>query len=235
MIFPLNRVIAFAGPYISIAGGGVATWIVAKLNLIGVAGLDQADLAQQVAGALTFTLTAGLSWLGQAQWLKGHHTQMASDAAVQAAALAAPQQRQSDVPPDPAHDALIALGEDLPDDEEEFGTPPGQDGRVTPEPPPAPRFQPEPPAPQFAAAPPQQFGAEQPVPQFAAAQQFAAAPPAQQFAAAPPAQQFAAPPPAPQFVTSPQVGAVPQFVTAPPQFATDLPQPEPPSTPGFPA
>ena len=38
MTIPLNRVVAFAGPYISVAAGGFATWLVAKVNVVGPLG-----------------------------------------------------------------------------------------------------------------------------------------------------------------------------------------------------
>jgi hypothetical protein len=222
MSLPLNRVIAFAGPYISVFAGGVATWIVAKMNVIGVAGLDQDNLSEQIASGLTFTLTAGLAWLGHAQWLKGHHVQMAGDAAVQAAALAVQQHepRAMEVPPDPVHDALMAMDEDLPDDDEEFAMPPDQDARVAPEFPAA-AFVPPPAAQEFATAPqfatvPPELAAAQPEPQFTPASlqpQFAVAPPEQQFATPPPEQQFA---PAPQPPEFPEFSGMPQFATPPP-------------------
>ena len=133
MPIPLNRLVAFAGPYISILSGIVATWLIAKANALGIPGLDQDDLAQQVAAALTFTLVAVLTWLGSAQWLKGHHVQLAGDAAVQAAAIAVAAPEAVEVLPDPEHEELIALGEDLPTDEEEFAVPPDAESRLAPE------------------------------------------------------------------------------------------------------
>jgi hypothetical protein len=133
MPIPFNRIVAFAGPYISLTAGVIATWLIAKLNALGIAGLDQSDLAQQLGGALTFTLVAVLSWMGQSQWLKGHQLQLVGDANVQAAAVAAAAPTAVEVPPDPEHDALMSWGEDLPDDDEEFAMPPDEDARITPE------------------------------------------------------------------------------------------------------
>jgi hypothetical protein len=134
MPIPFNRLVAFAGPYISLLAGALSALIFAKLNALGIPGLEQDDLTQQIAGALTFTLAAALSWLGQSQWLKGHHLQLAGDAGVQAAALAsAAPHAVDDVPPDPEHDALMSWGEDLPDDEEEFAMPPDEEARMSPE------------------------------------------------------------------------------------------------------
>lgn len=134
MSIPLNRIVAFAGPYIAVASGAVATWLIAKLNALGVAGLEQSDLAQQVAAGLTFTLTAALTWLGHSKWLAGHHLQLAGDAAVQAAALAAPVPPMLDVAGiDPDMDELMAAEEDLPSDDEEFAEPADEEARLTPD------------------------------------------------------------------------------------------------------
>jgi len=119
---PFNRVVAFAGPYISLVAAFLATWLVAKANALGIPALDESDLAQQIASALMFSVTAVLTWLGSAEWLKGHHVQLAGDAAVEAASLAATAAAPSapiEPPRDPALDELLALGEDLPSDEEE--------------------------------------------------------------------------------------------------------------------
>lgn len=79
MKIPLNRVVAFFGPYISVLAGAVAAWLVAKLNVLGIPGLDEANLATWISGALVASLTAGLSWLGQSKWLKGHHIELQNE------------------------------------------------------------------------------------------------------------------------------------------------------------
>lgn len=132
MGIPLNRIIAFAGPYISVVAGGFATWLVAKANVLGIKDLDQANVATQVSGALTFTLVSILSWLGQSKWLTGHHLDMARETELRVAALAAQPAPPADAPADPEHEALIALGEDLPDDEVEFANQPAGLAPVTP-------------------------------------------------------------------------------------------------------
>jgi hypothetical protein len=138
MKIPLNRIIAFAGPYISLGAGAVTTWLFVKLNLIGVPGLGerQNELATGLAAAGTWTLTSVLTWLGQSKWLKGHQIQIEADAAVTAAALAP-------VPPDQAVAALDdgilvdpeadAADGDVSDDVE-FGSPPPPDVELDGEP-----------------------------------------------------------------------------------------------------
>ena len=89
MTIPLNRIVAFAGPYLSVAAGGIASWLVAKVNIIGLPGLDENNLRTSIAGGLAWLLVAGLSWAGHSKWLAGHHIQMEADAQLNAAALTA--------------------------------------------------------------------------------------------------------------------------------------------------
>lgn len=115
----LNRVVAFLGPYISVVAGGIAAWLVARVNVGGIPGLDKANLATEIAAGLTFLLTAGLSWLGHSKWLKGHHIVLQGDAAVAVAAVAS---SGGPVELDPQHEL-----EGLPSDEEEFSGTGGPD------------------------------------------------------------------------------------------------------------
>jgi hypothetical protein len=84
---PLNRVVAFAGPYFSAAAGGIASWLVAKVNIAGLPGLDQNNVKTAIAGGFTWLLVAGLTWAGHSKWLTGHHIQMEADARTSAAAM----------------------------------------------------------------------------------------------------------------------------------------------------
>lgn len=139
MRIPMNRVVAFAGPYISAAAGLVAAWLVAKVNVTGLPGLDENNLRTTIAFLLTQGVVTGVTWLGHQAWLKGHHITLEGDAKVQAAAIAAasmPTDPPSgapvtalplpDDPDDDDHDSDDELepGEDLVDDDEEFASPP---------------------------------------------------------------------------------------------------------------
>ncbi|MET0604188.1 MAG: hypothetical protein ABW167_19545 [Baekduia sp.] len=70
---PLNRLVAFAGPYISVVAGGVVAWLIAKANVVGFPGLGTHahELATGITAALTWLLVSVLSHLGQAKWLDG--------------------------------------------------------------------------------------------------------------------------------------------------------------------
>lgn len=138
-MIPLNRAVAFLGPVIASVAGAAATWILVKLNALGISGLDQSDLAQQIASGLTFGLTSLLVWLGQSKWLSGLQLWEQNEAMVQAAALAAPAPALSDqwvIGIDPEHDALMELGgdlPDLPDDDTEFAAPPDHTDESVPD------------------------------------------------------------------------------------------------------
>jgi hypothetical protein len=84
---PLNRVVAFVGPYMSAIAGGIASWLVARVNVAGLPGLDQNNLKTGIAGALTWLLVSGLTWAGHSKWLTGHQIAMEADARVNAAAI----------------------------------------------------------------------------------------------------------------------------------------------------
>lgn len=68
---PINRVVAFVGPHVSWVSGVIAAWLVAKVNIAGIKGLDEANTATWIAGAITFVVTAGLTWFGHQKWLTG--------------------------------------------------------------------------------------------------------------------------------------------------------------------
>jgi hypothetical protein len=151
MTIPLNRVVAFVGPYMSAIAGGIASWLVARVNIAGLPGLDQNNLKTGIAGALTWLLVSGLTWAGHSKWLTGHQIAMEADARVNAAAIGVAVTAPAPAPPAPpvattingnghvadAEDAINAMvveddatepdeGIDggLPSDEEELAAPP---------------------------------------------------------------------------------------------------------------
>jgi len=65
---PTNRIVAFAGPYIAVVSGGIATWLV---HVLGVFHINQSQAANTVTQGLTFAVTAGVVWLGHQKWLSG--------------------------------------------------------------------------------------------------------------------------------------------------------------------
>jgi hypothetical protein len=95
MLPPANRIVAFAGPYIAVIAGGVASWLVAKVNLAGLPGLDEDNLKTALTGGFTWLLVAGLAWAGHSKWLTGHHIQMEADGKVTAALAQAPAMQEA--------------------------------------------------------------------------------------------------------------------------------------------
>jgi hypothetical protein len=131
---PSNRIVAFAGPYVSALAGGIASWLVARVNIAGVPGLDENNLKTGLAAAFTWLLVSALTWAGHSKWLTGHHIQMEADARVSAAvvsqaAVAAPAAEAVATEAAMADQAVAALesappADVLPTDEEEFAAPP---------------------------------------------------------------------------------------------------------------
>lgn len=69
---PVNRIVAFAGPYISLASGAIASWLVVNLQVLGSLNLGQDKLAHGIAYGATAGLGAILPHLGMQKWLEGH-------------------------------------------------------------------------------------------------------------------------------------------------------------------
>lgn len=119
MKIPLNRIVAFAGPYIAVVSGGAATWLVAHVDVLALPGVGSRDhLATLIAGGIAGGFTAGLTWLGHSKWLKGHHIELVGAAQVQAAGLT-----NGSLPPHlpvGADDLDGIDDEDLPDDADEL-------------------------------------------------------------------------------------------------------------------
>lgn len=135
MTIPLNRFVAFGKPYINLAAGALAALLVAKLNVLGIPGLGdhQNELATGLAAAGVWALTQGAAQLGDLKWLKGHHIQIAADAAVTAAAVrdAPPETVLPGAITDPETDAADA---NVSDAEELAAGPPPETSTVPDEP-----------------------------------------------------------------------------------------------------
>ena len=74
---PTNRIVAFLGPYISVVSATVATWLIAHLHVGSILDVTQNQVASAISQAVIFLVTAGLTYLGQQQWMKGHHILLA--------------------------------------------------------------------------------------------------------------------------------------------------------------
>jgi ABC-type uncharacterized transport system permease subunit len=67
----LNRLVAFVGPYIAIGAGIIATWLTNHVHILATFHVAGNEIANAVAQALVFGLSALVVWLGQQKWLEG--------------------------------------------------------------------------------------------------------------------------------------------------------------------
>ena len=123
---PLNRFIAFIKPYLNLAAGAIAAWLIAKANMLGIPGLGQHgnELQIGITAALAWGVTQLATQMGDLKWLKGHHLALIGEAEVRAAAVQAAAAVSPATVLDAGHEALTALDEEFPSDDEEFAAPP---------------------------------------------------------------------------------------------------------------
>lgn len=55
------QVVAFLAPYIAVASGALASWLLVNLKFLGIFG-TQTTLAKDLSALGTFALVAGLTW-----------------------------------------------------------------------------------------------------------------------------------------------------------------------------
>ena len=68
---PLNRVVAFGGPYIAVISGVIADWLIVHVHVLSLFHVAGSSLASAVSQGIVFGLTALLVWLGHQKWLDG--------------------------------------------------------------------------------------------------------------------------------------------------------------------
>jgi hypothetical protein len=68
---PLNKIVAFAGPYIAIASGAIADWLLVHVHLLATFHLGHDTTANAVAQLLVFGIVTLVTYAGQHHWLKG--------------------------------------------------------------------------------------------------------------------------------------------------------------------
>jgi hypothetical protein len=81
--FTLNRVVAFAGPYVAIVSGAIAAWL--GNHFPGLA-IDRGTVTANVATAIEFALGTGVTWALHHKWLDGWQRWEAAALAVQGSA-----------------------------------------------------------------------------------------------------------------------------------------------------
>lgn len=77
---PFNRIVAFAGPYISVASGALASWLLVHVHLLGLFHFGHDQLAKGIASGGVWALGTGVTWLGHAAWLKNHGIELTQGA-----------------------------------------------------------------------------------------------------------------------------------------------------------
>lgn len=137
--FPLNRLIAFAGPYIAVISGALADWLLVHVHVLANFHVQSNTIANAVTQVIVFGITALVVWLGHQKWLDGYQQwayQNAPAAQSVVEALHLPidlQALQASVPPQVAYDpaaeaqALASIDQEPPTPEGAIGgkpTPP---------------------------------------------------------------------------------------------------------------
>jgi hypothetical protein len=70
--FSLNRIVAFGGPYIAVASGAVADWLLVHVHFLSLFHTTRTTLAGAITQVVVFGVTATLTWLGHQKWLEGY-------------------------------------------------------------------------------------------------------------------------------------------------------------------
>jgi hypothetical protein len=85
-MLPLNRIVAFFGPYISILAGIVSTWLTTHVHVLATFHIDQDSVSGTLTQAGVFGVSTLVVWLGHQKWLTGHQIELAAQAAAWAKA-----------------------------------------------------------------------------------------------------------------------------------------------------
>jgi hypothetical protein len=75
---PLNRILTIGRGPINLAASSVATWLFVHVHFLGLFHVQHDGLSTAVAQGFVFLLTAVLTDRGLAQWVKGHHIELAA-------------------------------------------------------------------------------------------------------------------------------------------------------------
>jgi|SRR5215475_7405269 len=70
MNIPTNRLVAFAGPYISLIAGGLATFL-AGHHVLDIFGATQSQASTTIQSGLVFLVSSSVVWAGHHKWLTG--------------------------------------------------------------------------------------------------------------------------------------------------------------------
>jgi len=118
----LNRIVAFLGPYLAIAAGAIADWLFVHVHFLANFHVQANQIANAIAQAAVFGLTALVVWLGQQKWLDGFQkwaystgVQIANTplpaSYSQPAVIPAGQEPAAGLPPDATPEAAQGFGD----------------------------------------------------------------------------------------------------------------------------
>lgn len=68
---PLNRIVAFAGPYIAVISGALADWLIVHVHILGIFHTSQTAISGAITQIIVFGVTALVVWAGHQKWLSG--------------------------------------------------------------------------------------------------------------------------------------------------------------------
>lgn len=68
---PINRIVAFLGPYIAVISGWLANWLIVRVHVLSEFNVHKTTIESVLAQIFVFGVTAILVWLGQHKWLTG--------------------------------------------------------------------------------------------------------------------------------------------------------------------
>lgn len=79
---PINRFVTFVQPLLNAGAGIVAAWLVAKVEILGILGIGEDQLATQIAALAAALIVTGCLEIGRSQWIKGHHIELSAEGGI---------------------------------------------------------------------------------------------------------------------------------------------------------
>lgn len=70
-MFTPNRFVAFFGPYIAVASGVLADWLLVHVHVLALFHVTSTSLSAALAQIAVFGVTTAVVWLGHQKWLDG--------------------------------------------------------------------------------------------------------------------------------------------------------------------
>ena len=68
---PINRIVAFLGPYIAVASGVITDWLVVHVHALTTFHITRGTVSYAISQIAVFGITSILVYAGQHKWLTG--------------------------------------------------------------------------------------------------------------------------------------------------------------------